>query len=57
MLSGVLAVETYDITADGVPDILIGRDDGVVEVYGFDDNDEPLHRFKQVGCGKWSVSG
>lgn len=45
---GVLALETYDITADGVPDVLIGRDDGLVEVYGFDEMEEPVHRFKQV---------
>lgn len=46
--TGVLAVETYDITADGVPDVLVGRDDGLVEVYGFDEMDEPVHRFQQV---------
>ena len=45
---GVLALETYDITADGVPDVLVGRDDGLIEVYGFDEMDEPVHRFKQV---------
>ncbi|KAJ7348767.1 Bardet-Biedl syndrome 7 protein, partial [Desmophyllum pertusum] len=44
---GVLALETFDITADGVPDVLVGRDDGLVEVYGFDEMDEPVHRFKQ----------
>lgn len=41
-------METFDITADGVPDVLVGRDDGLVEVYGFDEMDEPVHRFKQV---------
>lgn len=46
--SGVLSLETFDITADGVPDVLVGRDDGLVEVYGFDEMDEPIHRFKQV---------
>lgn len=46
--TGVLALETYDITADGVPDVLVGRDDGLVEVYGFDEMDEPVHRFQQV---------
>ena len=44
----MLALETFDITADGVPDVLVGRDDGLVEVYGFDEMDEPVHRFKQV---------
>lgn len=46
--TGVLSLETFDITADGVPDILVGRDDGLVEVYGFDEMDEPVHRFKEV---------
>ena len=46
--SGVLAVETYDITADGVPDLLVGRDDGLIEIYGFDEMEEPVHRYKQV---------
>ena len=46
--TGVLALETYDITADGIPDVLVGRDDGLIEVYGFDEMDEPVHRFKQV---------
>ena len=45
---GVLSLETFDITADGVPDVLVGRDDGLVEVYGFDEMDEPVHRFKEV---------
>ncbi|EDO41699.1 predicted protein, partial [Nematostella vectensis] len=44
----ILALETFDITADGVADILVGRDDGVVEVYGFDEMDEPVHRFSQT---------
>jgi len=46
--TGVLSLETFDITADGVPDILVGRDDGLVEVYGFDEMDEPVPRFKEV---------
>lgn len=43
---GVLSLESFDITADGVSDILIGRDDGTVQVYGFDEMDEPVHRFR-----------
>lgn len=45
---GVLALDTFDITADGVPDVLVGRDDGLIEVFGFDEADEPVPRFKQV---------
>ena len=46
--TGVLALETYDVTSDGVPDVLVGRDDGLIEIFGFDEADEPVHRFKQV---------
>ncbi|KAK2563629.1 Bardet-Biedl syndrome 7 protein [Acropora cervicornis] len=44
----VLALDTFDITADGVPDVLVGRDDGLIEVFGFDEADEPVPRFKQA---------
>lgn len=27
---------TLDISQDGVPDIVVGRDDGILEIYGFD---------------------
>ncbi|XP_030224004.1 BBSome complex member BBS7 isoform X2 [Gadus morhua] len=45
---GVLCIDTYDITGDGVADLLIGRDDGGVEVYGFDDSGEPALRYEHV---------
>ena len=44
----MLALDTFDITADGVPDVLVGRDDGLIEVFGFDEADKPVPRFKQV---------
>uniref|UniRef100_A0A3Q1IXQ6 Bardet-Biedl syndrome 7 protein homolog n=1 Tax=Anabas testudineus TaxID=64144 RepID=A0A3Q1IXQ6_ANATE len=45
---GILCIDTYDIIGDGVNDILVGRDDGTVEVYGFDSNNEPTLRFEHV---------
>ncbi|XP_070553841.1 BBSome complex member BBS7-like isoform X2 [Ptychodera flava] len=45
---GVLCIDNYDITADGVQDLLLGRDDGLIEVYGYDEADEPIHRFSQT---------
>uniref|UniRef100_A0A3B4YF00 Bardet-Biedl syndrome 7 n=1 Tax=Seriola lalandi dorsalis TaxID=1841481 RepID=A0A3B4YF00_SERLL len=46
---GILCIDTYDIIGDGVNDILVGRDDGTVEVYGFDGASEPTLRFDHVG--------
>lgn len=43
--SAVTAIECYDITTDGVLDLLIGKDDGHIEIYVFDENDKP--KFKQ----------
>ncbi|XP_016429094.1 BBSome complex member BBS7 [Sinocyclocheilus rhinocerous] len=45
---GVLCIDTFDIVGDGVKDILVGRDDGTVEVYGLDSSNEPTLRFENV---------
>lgn len=45
---GVLCVDSFDIVGDGVKDLLVGRDDGMVEVYSFDNANEPVLRFDQV---------
>ena len=44
----VLCIDNYDLTADGILDLLLGRDDGVVEVYGYDEADEPTLRHSAV---------
>jgi len=46
--AGVLCISNYDVTGDGVVDMLVGRDDGQVEVYGYNDAGEPVLRFSQV---------
>ncbi|XP_043529964.1 Bardet-Biedl syndrome 7 protein isoform X1 [Chiloscyllium plagiosum] len=45
---GVLCVDYYDILGDGVKELLVGRDDGIVEIYGFNDNSEPVLRFEHT---------
>ncbi|KAJ8385177.1 hypothetical protein AAFF_G00192280 [Aldrovandia affinis] len=45
---GVLCINTFDILGDGVREILVGRDDGTVEVYGLDGSNEPTLRFEHV---------
>ncbi|XP_072170884.1 BBSome complex member BBS7-like [Diadema setosum] len=42
---GILCMDNYDITADGILDLLVGRDDGQVEVYGYNEADEPIQRY------------
>lgn len=54
---GVLCINNYDITADGVLDLIVGRDDGLVEVYSYDDSDEPIHRHTHVCIYKFCVYG
>ncbi|BFZ14686.1 hypothetical protein BsWGS_17726 [Bradybaena similaris] len=46
---GVLCLDNYDITADGILDLLVGRDDGQVEVYSYDEADEPVFRYSYSG--------
>ncbi|XP_013079429.2 Bardet-Biedl syndrome 7 protein homolog isoform X1 [Biomphalaria glabrata] len=46
---GVLCLDSYDITADGVLDLLVGRDDGQVEVYSYDEANEPVFRYCYTG--------
>lgn len=45
---GVLCIDSFDIVGDGVKDLLVGRDDGMVEVYSFDNANEPVLRYDQV---------
>ncbi|PVD34246.1 hypothetical protein C0Q70_05514 [Pomacea canaliculata] len=45
---GVLCMDNYDITSDGVQDLILGRDDGQVEIYSFDEADEPVLRFSHT---------
>lgn len=45
---GVLCLDNYDITDDGIKDLIIGRSDGLVEVYGYDETESPVPRFTYV---------
>lgn len=48
LTSGIVSLSCYDVTGSGVPDMLVGREDGVVEVYSFDDSGEPRVQFTHV---------
>ncbi|XP_028815428.1 BBSome complex member BBS7 isoform X1 [Denticeps clupeoides] len=45
---GILCIDTFDILGDGVKDILVGRDDGTVEIYALDASNELSLRFEHV---------
>lgn len=45
---GVLCLDNYDITDDGIKDLIIGRSDGLIEVYGYDETESPVPRYTYV---------
>ncbi|KAL5012626.1 hypothetical protein ScPMuIL_011177 [Solemya velum] len=45
---GVISLDNFDITLDGVKDLIVGRDDGLVEIYSYDEVEEPIHRFSHT---------
>ncbi|XP_019377616.1 PREDICTED: Bardet-Biedl syndrome 7 protein isoform X2 [Gavialis gangeticus] len=42
---GILCIDSFDIVGDGVKELLIGRDDGILEVYTFDSTNDPVLRY------------
>lgn len=48
-LAGVMCMDNYDMTNDGVLDLLVGREDGTIEVYGYDTTDNPVLKYTYVG--------
>ena len=51
-LAGVSCVDSFDITNDGVMDLLVSREDGVVEVYVYDSMDNPTLKYTYVKISK-----
>ena len=52
---GVACLSTFDLSGDGVEEIVVGRDDGVVEVYSMDDSDQPRLKFTHVSTTTYVV--
>lgn len=46
--SGVSCIDSYDITNDGIMDLLVSREDGTIEVYGYDSMDNPEQKYSYV---------
>ncbi|XP_006007349.1 Bardet-Biedl syndrome 7 protein [Latimeria chalumnae] len=45
---GILCLDSFDILGDGVKELLVGRDDGMVEIYSFDSGNEPVFHYEQA---------
>ena len=46
----VQSIDNYDMTGDGVKDLIIGRHDGNIEVYAYEEGDEsePILKYSHV---------
>lgn len=45
---GILCMDSFDILGDGVKELLVGRDDGMIEIYSFESADDPVLRHDYV---------
>lgn len=45
---GILCIDSFDILGDGVKELIVGRDDGVLEIYNFESADDPVLRYDHV---------
>ncbi len=41
-------MDSFDVTSDGIMDLVIAREDGVVEVYVYDSVDQPYLKYTYV---------
>ncbi len=46
----VTCLASYDINDDGIEEIIVGRDDGMVDVYGFEDGQESAIKIMSHVC-------
>uniref|UniRef100_UPI00359011B8 Bardet-Biedl syndrome 7 protein n=1 Tax=Myxine glutinosa TaxID=7769 RepID=UPI00359011B8 len=45
---GILSLDCFDILSDGVKEVLVGRDDGSLEMYAFDSVGKPTLKYEHV---------
>ncbi|XP_048365921.1 Bardet-Biedl syndrome 7 protein [Sphaerodactylus townsendi] len=45
---GILCMDSFDILGDGVKELLIGRDDGILEIYNFENANSPVLRHEHA---------
>ncbi len=48
--SAIQCIDNYDVSGDGVRDLIVGRSDGGIEVYAYDEGEEsePVLKFANV---------
>ena len=47
-LSGISGIDFFDILSDGVPDLIVAREDGTVQVFNFESMEEPILKYTYV---------
>jgi Bardet-Biedl syndrome 7 protein len=55
-LAGITSLDSYDITNDGIMDLLVSREDGVIELYSYDSMDNPFLKYTHVSFWTESIS-
>ena len=48
-VGGVNCLDQYDINGDGTIELIVGRDDGTLDIFTYDTNEEPLLKYSTVG--------
>lgn len=48
-IKGITCITNFDVTCNGYLDIIIGRDDGWIEIYELDELEQPVIRYSIVG--------
>ena len=46
--TGITSLDSYDITCDGILDLLVSREDGIIELYSYDSMDNPFLKYTHV---------
>ena len=48
-LAGITSIDSFDITNDGILDLIVSREDGVIEVFVYDSMDYPVLKYNYAG--------
>ncbi len=47
-LNGISNIDSFDVTNDGIMDLIVSREDGIIEVYVYDSMDQPFLKYTHV---------